>query len=119
MLYREYQRIQNLKEWLSKVAYASLAIDFAIALATLAEIHFSGTTSIAGQILLYLNYALTAEVVLTALLFVALVFFMHYQRVLDTFYQTHRAVRYRVRRSMEHPVIRHPVRLMKRVFVSG
>lgn len=119
MLYGEYQRIENLKNWLRKIAYASLALDFAIALATLAEINFNKTTAIAGQILLYLNYALTAEVILTALLFVALVFFMHYQKVLDTFYQTHRVVRYRVKRSMEHPVIRHPVRLMKRVFVGG
>lgn len=99
MLYREYQHIQKLKEWLKKIAYASLGLDFAIAVATLASFNLY-SASYSGQILLYLNYALTAEVVLSAILFGALVFFMHYQTVLDHAGVFHKSVRHSVRHSI-------------------
>ncbi len=101
MLYREYERIERIKHWLKVIAYASLALDFAIAFATLASLNLF-RTSLPPQVLMYLNYALTAEVAITGILFASLAFLMHYQKVLNPIMtaqkKVHRTIKFSGRR---------------------
>ena len=81
MSYERLKRVERIREWLKKIAYASVVLDVAISVASLASLKFYGATGI----LYYLDFALTAEVVLVVLLGIALVALLYYDRVLESF----------------------------------
>ncbi len=79
--YDRLKRASKMREWLKKLAYASLVLDVAISLASIASLKvYSATT-----ILFYLDLALTAEVVIAVILFVAFVALLHYDRAIEGF----------------------------------
>jgi hypothetical protein len=83
MLYNELKRIERLKKMLEYIAYGSLGLDAAIAVVTLISVNIYKKQL--SQILLYLNYSLTVEVLISVVLFLALVVLSHYEKVIDGF----------------------------------
>lgn len=80
LTYDEYRRINKLKRWLQTLAYASLVLDIAIAMVTLASINiFKGQLS---SILFFLNVALSVEVIVTLFIFFTLIFLSRYHRLI-------------------------------------
>ncbi len=85
MSYGRLKRVGRIREWLKKLAYASLGLDVAISLASLASLKFYG----AAGVLYYLDFALTAEVVVVMVLGAAFVALLHYDKVLEGFVFMH------------------------------
>ncbi len=100
MLYKELNRIERLKKLLEYVAYGSLGLDAAIAIVTLVSVNiYKGQLD---QILLYLNYSLTVEVLISVVLFLALVVLSHYEKLIDGFAE----IGFKIKLSMERDVKR-------------
>ena len=83
MRYSDLQRIKKIKKMLEYIAYGSLAFDFGISIVTLASIHFYAKEL--ETILTYLNYGLTGVILFSGILFLALVFLSHYEKIIERF----------------------------------
>jgi hypothetical protein len=83
MLYNELKRIKRLKKILEYIAYGSLGLDAAIAVVTLVSVNIYKKQL--SQVLLYLNYSLTVEVLISVVIFLALVILSHYEKIIDRF----------------------------------
>lgn len=81
MGYNRLKRVGKIREWIKKLAYMSLGLDAAISLASLASLKLYSATTV----LFYLDFALTAEVVITIALFATFVALLHYDKVLESF----------------------------------
>lgn len=81
MQYTEFLRLEKLKRMLDLIAYASLAIDIAIAVVTLISLNLYSMEL--GTIQLYLNLALTVEVIVTLILIAAILIIRHYEKMID------------------------------------
>lgn len=79
MQYKEFLRTEKLKGMLDIVAYASLVLDFAIAVVTLISINIYSPEL--DKIVYLLDIALSAEVVLAVVLFIILLLHAHYERL--------------------------------------
>ncbi len=75
-------RIRRIRKSLDTLAYASVGLDFLVGIATLVSLKYYSNVS---SVLLYLDYALAAEIVIAAVLFGTLLSLSHYERILDTF----------------------------------
>ncbi len=93
MDFNSIKRVERLKRWLGRIAYASLVVDICISIATLVSLNI-GRNSTVGFIFI-LNYVLTAIVILSITVFVAILLLSHYDRILDAF-----AIRGRRRRTV-------------------
>jgi len=80
MQFVEFQRIERIKKFLDLIAYASLALDFGIAIVTLISLRV-GYDQLA-KIQYFLNIALTAEVIVVLVLMVAMVLMYRYQKII-------------------------------------
>jgi len=79
--YRDFYRIKKLKNLLTNLAFFSLLLDLAIAFSTLATTYFKKYNfSLIQEIF---DYALTAEVIITIIVFILLVVIRHYQEFID------------------------------------
>ncbi len=83
MLYSNIVRIRRIRKLIEYVAYGSLALDFAIAIVTLVSVNAYLRNASISEVLLGLNIALTVEVILTSILFLALLFLSHYEKITD------------------------------------
>lgn len=81
MQYKEFVRIEKIKRMLDVVAYGSLGLDVAIAVVTLVSfnIYSMDLTSIER----YLEWGLTAEVIVTFILLTSLAYLYHYEKIVD------------------------------------
>ncbi len=75
-------RIRKIRKGLDTLAYASVGLDFLVGIVTLASLKYYSNVS---GILMYLDYALAAEIAIAGVLFVTLLSLSHYERVLDGF----------------------------------
>lgn len=99
-----YGQIERLRKLIDKIAYYSLSIDITIALITsLSLLHISGT----DVLLIPVNYALTAVVVLSIGLFIVLFYLKHEQKILDNLLGR----KYKYRKSA--PSIAHRMQMKK------
>jgi hypothetical protein len=79
--YTEFMRIERLKKLLDTIAYASLFLDVAIAIVTLASLQvFSKQLN---DIQFFLNLALSVEVIITLILVAVMMLLYHYEKILD------------------------------------
>ena len=69
---------------LEYIAYGSLILDFAIAALTLVTVNVGGTSNLA-DIQTLVNYAITAVLIVSAVLFVTIKVMVHYERIIDGF----------------------------------
>lgn len=78
---KNFYRIMRIKKYIEIIAYGSLIVDFAITLVTL----YSLNTRVQNfsTIQTWLNYALSGIMILTIILFAALVVLSHYERIID------------------------------------
>ncbi len=76
------RRAAKMQKLLEHIAYYSLALDFAITVATLISLNIKRPLE---SIIFYLNLALSIVVVIAALIFVIIFFLSHYDKILDTF----------------------------------
>jgi predicted cation transporter len=88
--YKEFIRIERIKKLLDIIAYGSLAIDIGVALVTLFSL--SAYYKELNYIQFFLLVALTIEVIVTVVLFFALVLLYHYGRILDNLARFSRAL---------------------------
>ncbi len=83
MHYKEFLRAEKLRKLLDYIAYGSLVLDFAIAIVTLISINVYSPELYKVQYLL--NLSLSAEVVITAFVFVLLVLHSRYEKLAQDF----------------------------------
>jgi len=76
------RRAAKMQKLLEHIAYYSLVIDFAITVVTLISLNMHKALS---SILFYLNIALSATVVIAAVIFVTIFFLSHYDKIIDRF----------------------------------
>jgi hypothetical protein len=81
MKYTEFVRIEKLKRILDTIAYASLFLDVAIAIVTLASLQIFSKQL--NEIQFFLNLALSVEVIITLILVAVMILLYHYEKVLD------------------------------------
>ncbi len=79
----EFLRAEKLRKLLDYIAYGSLVLDFAIAIVTLVSINIYSPELHNIQYLL--NLSLSAEVVITAFVFVLLVLHSRYEKLVQNF----------------------------------
>jgi hypothetical protein len=77
--YAEFIKVEKVREILDKVAYASLALDFGIAILTLVSLN---TSLQFGNIQFTLNVLLSVEVAVVAVLMSVMLLLHHYQKIL-------------------------------------
>jgi hypothetical protein len=82
-----FLRPRAVKHILTFIAFASLFFDVAISLVTLASVQIGIAT--VEQILIYLNYALTVVVIITAAFFADYLFAVHYHKITAMFRHKH------------------------------
>ena len=78
MYYKEFKRIERMSSLIERIAYFSVGLDFFVAIATLFMLKgfkYSMTMLVWG------GYLLFAEVVLTGIVFAALLVLKHYKRI--------------------------------------
>jgi len=83
MDFNSIKRIERLKKIFERIAYMSLIVDIAIAIVTLISLNYS-RTSLTGVIFL-LNYVLTAIVIISISVFVAILLLSHYDKIVEKF----------------------------------
>ncbi|MGC8776655.1 MAG: hypothetical protein ACP5P2_01775 [Candidatus Micrarchaeia archaeon] len=83
MRYSDLARIKKIKKMLEYIAYGSLALDVGIAIVTLVSVHYYAKEI--STILTFLNYGLTAVVLVSLILFLALLFLSHYEKIIEKF----------------------------------
>ncbi|MGI0141799.1 MAG: hypothetical protein ACREBF_04090 [Candidatus Micrarchaeales archaeon] len=88
-------KISKVKKAIEVVAYGSLVLDFSISIVTLVSIN-THTTSLAS-LQEFLNIALSGVIVLTTILFLAVVFLSQYDKIIYTFAKSGISVKYRRR----------------------
>ncbi|MCL5238890.1 MAG: hypothetical protein M1286_00235 [Candidatus Marsarchaeota archaeon] len=81
MQYREFVRIERIKHMLDIIAYGSLGIDIAIAVATMISLNFYSAEL--SRIEYLLNVGVTIEVFFTFVLLIALAFLYRYEKIVD------------------------------------
>lgn len=87
MKHKDLVRVTRIKKTLDKLAYLSVALDL---LVTLFSFILVKTSSAAAQtILLYVDYALSAEMLIIVFLFVVMLLISYYDRILDPFTLKH------------------------------
>lgn len=80
MYYTEIERLKYIKRMLEKLAYGSIALDFLVAVGSLLLLH---NFSYAKLIVTISNYAITAEIIIAAVLMVALLSLKHYNKLIN------------------------------------
>ncbi|MFP3277945.1 MAG: hypothetical protein RXO43_00020 [Candidatus Micrarchaeota archaeon] len=83
MRYSTLKRIEKIKKLLEYIAYGSLGFDAGIAIVTLVSVHLYAKEL--DLVLKYLNYGLTAVVLLSVFLFLVLLFMSHYEKMIESF----------------------------------
>jgi len=83
MRYSTLKRVEKIKKLLEYIAYGSLGFDAGIAVVTLVSVHIYAKEL--NLILKYLNYGLTAVVLLSVFLFLVLLFMSHYEKMIESF----------------------------------
>jgi len=83
MRYSTLKRIEKIKKLLEYIAYGSLGFDAGIAIVTLVSVHLYAKEL--DLVLKYLNYSLTAVVLLSVFLFLVLLFMSHYEKMIESF----------------------------------
>jgi len=83
MRYSTLRRVEKIKKLLEYIAYGSLGFDAGIAIVTLVSIHIYAKEL--DILLKYLNYGLTAVVLLSIFLFLVLLFMSHYEKIIENF----------------------------------
>jgi len=83
MRYSTLKRIEKIKKLLEYIAYGSLGFDAGIAIVTLVSVHIYAKEL--DLVLKYLNYGLTAVVLLSVFLFLVLLFMSHYEKMIESF----------------------------------
>ncbi len=73
-------RVEKIKRWLEILAYLSLVIDLLITGISLISVNYYHS---AGQLLIYADYLLSAEMILVVLLFMIMIFLSHYETMLE------------------------------------
>jgi hypothetical protein len=82
MYYSEIERFKRMENYLEKLAYGSVALDFMVAMGSFLLLHRVGY---ARFIIEVSNYAITAEILIAAILFVTLLAMKHYKKVIENF----------------------------------
>lgn len=77
------QHVEHMKKMFEYIAYGSLGIDMAITIVTLFSAN-SQSHALSGLQTL-LNWALSTVFIVSAVLFVAIVFISHYEKIIDKF----------------------------------
>ncbi|MEM3791181.1 MAG: hypothetical protein QXL16_00415 [Candidatus Micrarchaeaceae archaeon] len=72
-------RVEKIKRYMQLLAYVSLVIDIMISITSFVEIKFYNSEI--TKFLIYLDYSVTAEVIIAGILFLAFVFFVHYDKI--------------------------------------
>jgi Na+-driven multidrug efflux pump len=83
MRYSTLKRVEKIKKLLEYIAYGSLGFDAGIAIVTLVSVHLYAKEL--DLVLKYLNYGLTAVVLLSVFLFLVLLFMSHYEKMIESF----------------------------------
>jgi len=83
MRYSTLKRIEKIKRLLEYIAYGSLGFDAGIAVVTLVSVRIYAKEL--NLVLKYLNYGLTAVVLLSVFLFLVLLFMSHYDKMIESF----------------------------------
>ena len=83
MRYSTLKRVEKIKKLLEYIAYGSLGFDAGIAIVTLVSVHIYAKEL--DLVLKYLNYGLTAVVLLSVFLFLVLLFMSHYEKMIESF----------------------------------
>jgi len=83
MRYSTLRRVEKIKKLLEYIAYGSLGFDAGIAIVTLISVHIYAKEL--DLVLKYLNYGLTAVVLLSVFLFLVLLFMSHYEKMIESF----------------------------------
>ncbi|MFP3289083.1 MAG: hypothetical protein RXO35_01490 [Candidatus Micrarchaeota archaeon] len=83
MRYSTLKKIEKIKKLLEYIAYGSLGFDAGISVVTLASLHLYAKEL--NLILKYLNYGLTAVVLLSVFLFLVLLVMSHYEKMIERF----------------------------------
>jgi len=83
MRYSTLRRVEKIKKLLEYIAYGSLGFDAGIAIVTLISVHIYAKEL--NFVLKYLNYGLTAVVLLSVFLFLVLLFMSHYEKMIESF----------------------------------
>jgi Mn2+/Fe2+ NRAMP family transporter len=91
-----FYRIAKMRKMLDYVVYASAVFDFAIAAVTLISINVKGANLSSIQLLL--NYGLSIIVVLTVVIFAAMMVLRHYDRIMEKFTKVGFDIKYGKRR---------------------
>ena len=82
MYYSEFKRVKRIEKVFEGLAYASIAIDSIVAIATLIFMHGIGGSVAGNTLLLFSDYLVFVEVAFAAFLFTVLMVMKHYQKVL-------------------------------------
>ena len=83
MHYSTLKRIEKIRRLLEYIAYGSLGFDAGIAVVTLVSLHIYAKEL--NLVLKYLNYGLTAVVLLSVFLFLVLLVISHYEKMIESF----------------------------------
>jgi len=89
--YKKLIRTEKIKKTLDLLAYASLALDIAIAVVTLISLNTYSTNL--DKIIRFLNIVLTIEVAIAAFVFVLFVLNLHYEKIIESLLRFRRAMR--------------------------
>jgi len=89
--YKKLIRTEKIKKTLDLLAYASLALDIAIAVVTLISLNTYSTNL--DKIIRFLNIVLTIEVAIAAFVFVLFVLNLHYEKIIENLLRFRRALR--------------------------
>ncbi|MGC9099300.1 MAG: hypothetical protein ACP5HW_01995 [Candidatus Micrarchaeia archaeon] len=92
MKYSDIERIKKIRRTLDYIAYGSLAFDAGIALITLISVHFYAKELTTA--LKYLNYGLTAVIVISGILFLILLYLSHYEKMIEKFAELNLRLRF-------------------------
>ncbi|MEM0154668.1 MAG: hypothetical protein QW814_02430 [Methanothrix sp.] len=82
MYYSEVERFKKIENYLEKLAYGSVALDFMVAIGSFLLLHKVGYAKFIIEVS---NYAITAEILIAAVLFITLVAMKHYKKVIENF----------------------------------
>lgn len=81
MYYSEFRRVKRVERVFEGLAYASIAIDSVVAIATLIFMHGIGGSVASNTLLIFSDYLVFVEVACAAVIFTVLMIMKHYQRV--------------------------------------
>lgn len=81
MYYRDFDRIKRMERLLERLAYASVALDFFVAIATFLVIKGAEYSSF---MLMISGYLMLAEVAIASLIFAALLGMRYYEKIIES-----------------------------------